>query len=289
MRDILGFIAHLLCGGEDELTKTNPQPYYVNAFDGGEGPIFTAVRKLDPVRAASPFLDDRLFEDEDAVEEWLVDAPEESICSRNLDNFERRKRRAFFEHKEGVGLLRNGHNDIPGKLEQLRDSGQSPERVAIALLNRFFDSSASSSDALILWVAHRYDARPVRYLASNSEVSANEFEVRVPRLPHHLQKAFPRHYADHVILVHRNMKTENGLVMDERLIGQLLDADRISGLGVRDQEAYAKVSSFYNRLSRGARSELSSVVRILRSDTMQQFRVGVNAEKNAYFIPGDLT
>ena len=289
MRDLLGFLAHLLCGGEDELDRVPPRPYYVNAFEEGEGPLFTAVRKLDPVRVPSPFLDDRLFEDDDSAEEWLIDAPEESNCGRDLNNFSRRKRRAFFEHTEGSTLLRNGHNDVQGKLQQLREPGQSPERVAIALLNRFFDSSAISSDALTLWAAHRYHARPVRYLASSGEISANEFQVRGPRLPSYLEKAFPQHYGDHVVLAHQNMETKDGLVMDERLIGQLLDGDRVAGLGVRDPEAYAKVSSFYDRLSRGVRPGISSVVRILRSDTMQQVRVGVNIEKKAYFIPGDLT
>ena len=82
--------------------------------------------------------------------------------------------------------------------------------------------------------------------------------------------------------------TENGLVMDSRLISQLMDGDRISGLGVRDPEAYSKVSSFYDRLSRGSRPESSQIVRVLRSDTMQQVKIGVSTEKKAYFIPGDL-
>jgi len=288
MRDLLGFIAHLLCGGEDEIGDVPPRPYYVNAFVDGEGPLFDAVRRLDPVRVPSPFLDDRLFEDEDALDEWLVDAPEESPCGRNLVNFTTRKRRAFFEHKKGLELLRNGHNDVQDILQQLRDAGESPERVAVGLLNRFFDSSSRVSDMLTLWVAHRYHARPVRYLAANVEISAGEFEVRVPRLPKHLESAFPQHYGDHVVFAHRDMETGEGLVMDERLVGQLLDGDRTSGLGVRDPEAYAKVSSFYDRLSRGSRSGPSSTVRILRSDTMQQVQVGVNAEKRSYFIPGGI-
>lgn len=286
MRDLLGFLAHLLCGGEDEIGEIPPNPYYVNAFRDGEGPLFEAVRRLDPLRVPSPFLDDRLFEDEDALDEWLVDAPEESPCGRNLENFMLRKRRAFFEHVKGFELLRNGHNDVQAKLQQLRDAGQSPEQVAIALLNRFFDSSTMISDVLTIWVAHRYHARPVRYLASSVEISAGEFEVRVPRLPRHLEGAFPQHYADHVVFAHRNMETGDGLVMDERLVGQLLDGDRTSGLGVRDPEAYAKVSSFYDRLSRGSRPGPSSTIRILRSDTMQQMKVGVNTDKKTYFTPG---
>ena len=288
MRDVLGFIAHLLCGGEDSANGLPPKPYYVNAFEGGEGPLFSAVRKLDPVWTPSPFLDDRLYEEDDTDDEWFF-AAEESFYEQRLERFIARKRRAFFEHKEGSTLLRKSSSTVQGKLEQMRDLGQSPERIALAMLNRFFNAAGNGSDSLTLWVAHRYDARPVRYLASNCEIPAVQFEIRVPVLPDHLDRAFPGHFADHVILAHHDMKTENGLVMDERLISQLMDGDRVSGLGVRDPEAYSKVSSFYDRLSRGSRTESSQIVRILRSDTMQQVKVGVNTEKRAYFIPGDLT
>lgn len=287
MRDVLGFIAHLLCGGEDSINGVVAKPYYVNAFEGGEGPLFSAVRKLDPVWTPSPFLDDRLYEEDDTEDEWFF-AAEEPFYEQRLERFIARKRRAFFEHKEGATLLRKSGNAVQSKLEQMRDLGQSPERIALAMLNRFFNAAGSNNDFLTLWVAHRYDARPVRYLASNYEIPAAQFEVRVPRLPNYLERSFPGHYADHVILVHRNAVTENGLVMDKRLISQLMDGDRISGLGVRDPEAYSKVSAFYDRLSRGSRPDSSQIVRVLRSDTMQQFKVGVSAEKKAYFIPGDL-
>ncbi len=286
MRDVLGFIAHLLCGGEDVVNGLPPKPYYVNAFEAGEGPLFSAVRKLDPVWTPSPFLDDRLYEEDDTDDEWFF-AAEEPFYEQRLERFVARKQRAFFEHKEGAALLRKSGSTVQSKLEQMRDLGQSPERIALAMLNRFFNASGNSSDSLTLWVAHRYDARPVRYLASNCEVPAAQFEVRVPTLPNYLERAFPGHYADHVILVHRDMVTENGLVMDGRLISQLMDGDRVSGLGVRDPEAYSKVSSFYDRLSRGGRSESSQIVRILRSDTMQQVKIGVSTDKRAYFIPGD--
>jgi hypothetical protein len=289
MRDLYGFLAHLLSGGEDEVTGSPPQPYYLNAFEGGEGPLFSAVRRLDPVRVPAPFLDDALFEDEDEPADWLAEAPEDYKCERDPAKFQRRKRRAFFEHRAGKSLLRDGHNDVYAKLSQLRDRSQSPEYVAVSLLNRFFDSSsATGSEQLVLWFSHRYHARPVRYLASSSNIPTSAFTVRIPRLQSHLQKAFPNHYADHVVFVHRSMPTDAGLVMDARLIGQLLDGDRISGLGVRDPEAQARVASFYDRLARNAPQGAASVVRILRADTMQQVSIGINPEKRSYFIPGDL-
>jgi hypothetical protein len=288
MRDLLGFVAHLICGGEDELENGSPSPYYVNAFEGGDGPLFSAVRSLDPVSVPSPFLDDRLFEDDDTVDEWLVQADEDRKCERDLEEFKRRKRRAFFEHQDGATLLRQRHDAVHGKLQQLRDGGESPERVAIALLNRFFDASDDSSDDLTIWTAHRYHARPVRYLASITAMPADEFEIRVPRLPEGLQRAFPHRYADHVVLAQRDMPTNAGLRIDKPLILQLLEGDRVSGLGVRHPEAYAKVSGFYDRLSRRTRNGSGSVVKILRSDTMQHVSIGINTDKKSYFLPGAL-
>jgi hypothetical protein len=81
------------------------------------------------------------------------------------------------------------------------------------------------------------------------------------------------------------MDTPDGLVLDERLLRQLLDGDRLAGLGVRDPEAYSKVTSFYDRLSRRHR-RAAPVVKILRTDTMRAVEIGIDLEKKVYFIPG---
>lgn len=167
MRDLLGFVAFLIFGDEtvDALTA---QPYFLNAFEGGQGPLFDRIRQFDPLRTASPFLDDKLYMIEDELEDWVDTYPGELRERENILSFQSVKRRAFFEHKQGLSLLRPTQTDVEKVFRQLRQRSHSPEQTAVRLLNRFFDSREGLSDRLILWKAHQFDARPTRFVAVDS-------------------------------------------------------------------------------------------------------------------------
>jgi len=284
MRDLLGFIAFLICGGEEGREDGLPNPYYINAFEGGIGPLFERVRELDPVMMPSPFLDDRLYMAEDKGEEWNIVPNDEYLTPADIDVFRRRKRRAFFEHKEGDGILRAVRGDVNKHFSKLRKKDLSPEYVAIQLLNRFFDSS-KDYDNLVLWFGHQFWARPIRYVASRQEVSSNDCHVLVPNLPGHLRSAFKDHYPDHILFKHKEMSPSEGLVMDRRFIDMLVVGDRLSGFGMRSLEAQAKIATFYDRLAHICKN-MQSVVQILRLDNLKKVRIGVNAADRSYYTPG---
>jgi hypothetical protein len=284
MRDLLGFLAYLVAGADQD-DPEEVRPYFVNAFDGGVGPLFERVREFDPVLSPAPFLDDQLFMAEDRPEEWAYQPPDETRISGDLDSFNRRKRRAYFEHIRGGAILRSERDDIARHFGQLRRVDQSPEQVAIRLLNRFFESKDGDTANLVLWFSHQYSAKAVRYVVSRQAVPAFELEIKVPRLPDSLSDAFKDHYPDHVILRHKQMPLNDGLVIDRRLVSMLVTGDRYAGTGSRSLEAFTKIAAFYDRLARRANGA-QAIVQILRLDNMTKTRIGVNVADAVYYVPG---
>jgi hypothetical protein len=285
MRELLGFFAHLICGGEDSEQGKVPNPYYVNAFEGGEGPLFDFVRRYDPLALPNPFLDDVLFTAQDQPGDWEIYRPDEIRVPDDLESFRERKRRAFFEHKMGDKILRVGRSDVDRTFASLAREDQAPEQVAIRLLNKFFDTKDSQTDQLTLWVYHQYNARPVRYVASRQVITSSEFEIRIPRLPVNQKQIFQDHYPDHVVLAHKKMSMSEGLIIDRRLISMLISSDRMSGLGTKNFEAQTKIAQFYDSLAKTT-SNQQSVVQIMRLDNMKKVRIGVNISDRTYYIPG---
>jgi hypothetical protein len=284
MREVLGFVAYLICGGADEEAAA-PAPYYVNAFEGGQGPLFDKAREFDPLLMPSPFLDDQLYMVQDADTDWEIERPGEMRVLEDLGLFRERKRRAFFEHVRGRDILRAEGSDVERAFQQLTRADQSPEHVAIRLLNRFYDAKDTQTDQLTLWVSHQYNARPTRFVASRQSINASEFVVRIPRLPAHLKGVFKDYYPDHVVLCHRSMGLGAGLVIDRRLVAMLIAGDRMSGLGSRNLEAQTKVAAFYDALAKTSTNQ-QSVVQVLRLDNMTKAKIGVNVSTREYYLPG---
>lgn len=284
MRDLLGFLAYLVCGGEDPEEGTKPNPYHVNAFGNGVGALFDRVREFDPLYMAYPFLDERIFTGEDDYEEWEIDAPDEYITPGNIPVFITRKRRAFFEHKEGERLFTYERSDIDKAFKKLSTKGQSPEFVAVDLLNKFFGGN-KELDSLVLWFGHQYCARSLRYVASRQDIHTSDFEVLIPVLPPHIAEAFTDHYPDHIILKHRAMPITDGLIMDRRFVGMLIAGDRLSGFGIRSLEVQTKIAAFYDRLAKIC-THKQPVVQILRLDNQKIEKIGVNVDDLTYYVPG---
>lgn len=280
MRELLGFLGYLLCGGEDGAAA----PHYAqSAFGAGQGALFERVRELDPVRMPMPFLDDALWNCTDTPGDWAVADPGEYREPGDRDAFARRKRRAFFEHQQGLEIVRIDQQALEREFGKLTKGSQSPEQAAIRLINNFFKPGATS-ESLILWVYHQYAVRPIRHIVSRQAVRAQDLRVAVPRLPGALVAAFPDYQPDHVVLHHKEMSPGEGLIIDRRLVRMLLEGDRSMGLGTRNLEAQKKVAGFFDRLAKHAGNQ--SVVSILRLDSGVENQIGVDLDTKSFFIPG---
>lgn len=271
MRDVLGYISFLLFGGRDcsELRANgyaNVPSYAQHAFVGGQGDLFEAVRRFDPLQITHPILDDRLWRGADRADEWLgpsrpsdVDAAGASLPTR-WEQFATRKRRALFEHCNGheVLSLAGTRSDNWHAVLNAADA-DSPLRY-VRMLNRFYDRDPQTDQMLYLWVTHRYDARPPRYAASRWTIPVDQFQILRPQPPAYVREAFPDYMPDHLLLCHRELPPDAGLRIDEHLFRALLAAGKGLPPSFRAGEPAQRIANFMDRLARHASKKDSDVV-----------------------------
>ncbi|HWP36029.1 MAG TPA: Druantia anti-phage system protein DruA [Gemmatimonadales bacterium] len=298
MRDVHAYVSFLIFGGLtcSELRRRHGAgvpSYAEHAFVGGQGDLFEAVRRLDPADVTHPLLDDRLWRGADARAEWLGPSrpPEVDSAASPLEErwkqFARRKRRAFFEHRDGDAILTQMASGQSG-FDLLLNSADfdSPVRY-VRLLNRFYDRDSEVDGVLYLWVAHRYDARPPRYAASRLAVPVEELRVLRPRPPAHVRDAFPDYVPDHVVLCHRDMPADAGLRIDEALLRALSAAGKGLPPSFRAGEPWQRVGNFIDKLARHSGSKRGAtdgvaVVRFVDLDTGRNWRIGVDLRGKRY-------
>lgn len=292
MRDLLGLLSFMLVGGRgcDDMRVSSDfeRPYWVSAFDGGVGPLFDAIRTLDPRDHTLPLLDDRLWRFDERGDDWTLPFSDELTSTGDLEDrrssFVSRKRRALFEHKDGEGIL-----SAVGSVQERFSCRLFVERAVVAaevveLLNRFYDRDERNTDLLSLWVTHRYDARPTRYAAAASTIPTTDLEVLVPRLRPDLREAFPDFVPDHAVLVKRGEPPESGLKLDRALLEVLFEAQHGVPTTFRRKEAEARIAAFYDRLAAHAKSLVGELidVRLVDMDTGANLTTRVDTAGKRY-------
>lgn len=294
MRDLFGYLSFLMWGHKScdavKGSKDASTSYAENAFVGGEGPLFDAVRVFDPAAHTAPLLDDLLWRFAEPGSGWLLGTGDEKYEPGPLDvrreAFEARKRRAFFEHRQGETILKDAGSEVDKLLRELTDPERSAPGTLVRYLNRFFDRDEDTDVVLYLWVTHRYDARPTRYAAARWHVSVNELEVLVPRLRPDVAEAFPEFHPDHVILSRKGDPPDLGLRVDRILLAALIAAEQGLPSTFRSGEPGARIAAFYDRLARASAnaSQPSRVaeVRFVDIDTGANLSIGVDVNDARY-------
>lgn len=297
MRDLHGFLAYLLVGGTtcapsaNEATQAKPSPYWQHAFVGGQGPLFDAVRRLDPQHHTLPLLDDALWRSAVNDTAWLIPDPgieaEAVTLSERVAHFISEKRRALFEHREGGRLLEQVGSHAERYLLDLLNR-KSGAKELVRLLNRFFDRDEQVSSVLRLWVSHRYDARPSRYAASSREVATNLLEVRIPGVRPDVADAFEDFKPDHVLLSLREAEDYEGLRVDVSLLEALLAAEQGLPATFRRSEPEARISAFFDRLARRVEEHESGTteVKFVDMNSGANFTLGVDIAQRRYTRSG---
>jgi hypothetical protein len=293
MRDLHGFLSYALfagvgCGGI-KATDGCATPYWHAVFEGGVGPLFDAVYQFDPARQPLPLLDDELWRHADRPDDWALAYRDEQHSKRSMEDrrasFVGRKRRAFFEHKKGEAILSVAGSEVDRLLLELLDTRRSSASRIVRLLNRFFDRDETRGDSLYLWTSHRYDARPNRFAAHLWSVPAARLEVAVPRLPPELVEAFPDFYPDHAVLRLEGAPPEEGLRIDRILLEALIAAEQGIPSTFRRGEPEARVSAFYDRMSKHVESKTGDnfmEVRMVDTNTGANFQVSVDVKGRRY-------
>jgi hypothetical protein len=290
MRELQGLIAFMLTGQQtcdDAKSGGEATPYWTNAFEGGQGPLFDALRRLDPAAITHPLLDDKLWRRADRDDEWFAPWPRKVTTTAPLiDRFEEHreaKRRALFEHEEGEVLLTTT-SQVDEELGLLLLADTRALRRLVRQLNRFFDRDEETSEHLYLWMTHRYDANASRFAAASMAVPLVDLELLSPRQRPPLDRAFPDYRPDHVLLTAKKMMSV-GLRVDRALVEALLAAERGLPTTFRRGEPEARISDFISKLAKeySARVALDQVqVRLVDRDTGRNVEVGVDVRGRSY-------
>lgn len=293
MRDLHAFVAVLLGGTDAPSTSgtpaASPVPYWHNAFQSGDGPLFDVVRRFDPSNLTAPFLDDQLWRHADTPPDWSAAWPDLDVSRQAMDTridwLIDRKRRALFEHARGAAYLAAGGPAIDIDWKHLIAGGRSAVRHAVRLLNRFQDRDEEDANLLWLWMTHRFDAHPVRYAAAAGSVPAAGLEVLVPRLRPGLRDAFPDYVPEHVILCAKEAPPTTGLRIDRPLLEALRAAEQGLPSTFRQGEPEARIGAFVARLAKDHcdwSSESVLEVRLVDRDTGGNVTVAVDVHHSRY-------
>jgi hypothetical protein len=291
MRELQGLIAVMLTDRQTcAEAKANgaASPYWINVFEGGEGPLFEALRRFDPATITHPLLDDKLWRRADRDDDWFAPWPRQATTTAPLDDrleeLQNTKRRALFEHADGAALL-SSSDQVDEELAELLQADTRALRRIVRWLNRFFDRDEETSEHLYLWMTHRYDANASRYAAASAAVPLADLELLLPRLRAPLDQAFPDFRADHAILTTKRANGQVGLRIDRLLVEALLAAERGLPTTFRRGEPEARVSGFISKLAkiyRDAAKQDQIQVRLVDRDTGRNVEVTVDVAGRSF-------
>lgn len=297
MRQLVGFIAFLLSGGQAaaERLKSGQDAtglaYSNLAFEGGVGALFSTVRQVfDPAALTHPTWDEQLWRGETDPSDWLWNSPASVLTlpsGRDRDRgFRAIKRRFFFEHAAGDELFQLvPHDEL--EFEQLLEEGAAGTaglvRSLVLALNRFYepDFPEKQRDRLLLWQSHRYDVRAPAAFVSLRDLSHQHLRIEPLRYANWVEKWLPpeqqarRSFA----LVAEVGGTDVAVLeIDRELYLTLLEAQRGLGRSSWSRTATRRITRFVDQIDRATQPPTASGVEDVRirnvaTDLDEQFSV----------------
>jgi hypothetical protein len=295
MRQLVGFIAFLLSGGQAaaERLKSGQDAtglaYSNLAFEGGIGLLFDTVRQVfDPAALTHPTWDERLWRGETDPHDWLWGAPASvlTLPSGRDRGFRAIKRRFFFEHAAGEQLFHLvPHDEI--EFEDLLDKGASGTtglvRNLVLALNRFYepDFPEKQRDRLLLWQSHRYDVRAPAAFVSLRDLPHQHLRIEPLRYAEWVEKWLPpeqqarRSFA---LVAEMGGSDIAVLEIDRELYLTLLEAQRGLGRSSWSRTATRRITRFVDQIDRATQPSPASGVEDVRirnvaTDLDEQFSV----------------
>jgi hypothetical protein len=297
MRQLVGLVAFLLTGGRPAIERLthqgDPRFTYSNLlFEGGEGPLFDAVRAaLDPAKTTHPEHDFALWRGEVRPGGWTVGDPpsggvQELQAVQRANAFKALKRRFFFEHEDASEIF-----DLLPADEQTFDrlaaggQGGDPQvvRDLLEALNKFFEPDSIESDALTLWQSHRYDVRAPEAFMALKAVPREDFTIKPNHYARWVEDWLPteqrlqRTFAIHVPPPAPATPAEGAtLLIDRSLYLTLIEAQRGLGRAGWSRSATRRITRFVDRLQnlRGERAEIVDLrIRNVATDLEGRFEV----------------
>jgi len=292
MRQLVGFIAYLITGGQSATDRVVAGQdalafsYSNLAFEGGEGLLFEAVRDVfDPAEVTHPDWDGRLWLGDTDARDWLGPPPPGPM---SLNESERNaayraiKRRFFFEHKNGVDLLRLVPADEREFQETLnKGASAAVVRDLVLALNRFFepDCEEIEKDHVQLWQSHRYDVRAPSTFVSFHALSYQHLRIEPLKMAQWVEAWLPAEQLDRrsfALVASWEGTSIAFLEINRELFLTLVEAERGLGRSSWSRTATRRITRFIDRVHGSVESEspIEDIrIRNVESDLDERFSI----------------
>lgn len=295
MRQLVGFIAFLLSGGQKAADRirsgqdTAGLAYSNLAFGDGLGVLFEAVRQVfDPASLTHPDWDERLWHGETSRADWLFAVPASALTlpTDQEQGFRTAKRRFFFEHSAGdelFGFVPQDENDFRRLLDEGDSGAAGVVRKLVLAMNRFYepDFPEKQRDRLLLWQSHRYDVRAPAAFVSLRDVSHQHLRIEVQRYATWVKRWLPK---DQQVRRSFALVADVGgrdvalLEIDRDLFLTLVEAHSGLGSASWSRTATRRIAGFVDRIDRAIEPESMSGIEDIRirniaTDIDEQFSV----------------
>ncbi|MFF4876334.1 hypothetical protein [Micromonospora sp. NPDC000668] len=279
MRQLVGFVAFLLTGGATAAVRlaspSSSRYHYAQlAFEGGDGPLFDAIRaSFDPATVTHPRRDMDLWLGTTAPKEWVdgrCPAAIQTLPSGDrIDEYRALKRRFFFEHRDGrslIGLLPSDERGFDKLVTDGRAGSATVVRDLLLAINRFYEPDCPDTDRerLVLWQSHRFDVKAPNTFLMLHEVRHGRFRIRAPELAPWVNAWLPqeqrlvRMFA--LIATNEHDATIASLLVDRALYLTLAEARWGLGRTSWSRSATRRVTRFVDKVHSSVNVSVSDVV-----------------------------
>jgi hypothetical protein len=295
MRQLVGFVAYLLTGGQSATDRVRAGQdtfgfaYSNLAFEGGVGPLFDGVRDVfDPAEVTHPDWDERLWLGDTDARDWLWRQPPGPMSLNEAERgaaYRAIKRQFFFEHRDGLDLLRLVPSDEREFQETLR-SGESASaavvRDLVLALNRFFepDCPESEQDHVQLWQSHRYDVRAPSTFVSFHALSYQHLRIEPLKVASWVEKWLPPEQLDRrsfaLVASVEGSDVVAVVEIDRDLFLTLVEAERGLGRSSWSRTATRRITRFIDKMHGSVEREspIEDIrIRNVESDLDERFAI----------------
>ena len=300
MRQLVGFIAFLLAGGQsaaERLRKGQDAAglaYSSLAFESGDGLLFQAIREIfDPAALTHPTWDEKLWCGETDRSDWLFSAPASALTlpSEPEKGFRAAKRRFYFEHSKGsqlIGLLPQDELEFEKLLDQGAVGAGGLVRSLVLAINRFYDPDflERERDRLLLWQSHRYDVRAPAAFVSLRDVPHQHLRVKPQRYAGWVAEWLPSEQQTRqsfALVAEMNGETVPLLEIDRELYLTVLEAQRGLGRSSWTRTATRRITRFIDQVDRTIPATTDGIedvrIRNVATDLDDRFSVQRNPSK----------
>lgn len=193
MHELLGFLAGVITSGIKDLDQAHNIKPYFDAMFTASNHLCSLMEKYDPASISHPLVDMWLVDGNKSNIEWLELENDfskleiDTYSSDRLSAFPGKKRRFYFEAKEGhviLNMLPDDYRTYYELLSNSRSAKQLAKKKIIEALSNFFGQGLEdSANGLQIWTSIKYESkRDANVFISSQRINESLIDIYVPKL-----------------------------------------------------------------------------------------------------------